>query len=140
MKSRVSFFLALALTLSSYQPVIALMGQPLVGQNPVAPQQAQQPQHQDEPKIRIGTAEVTLDVVVRDKKGRPVKDLTGTDFEVYEDGARQSIESFRLVQRESEIKGNRAPNREKEIPGVSAPPLAAARESATPGVIALVFD
>src|SRR5690349_10483110 len=138
MKTRVSFFLALALTLSSYQPVMALMGQPLAGQNPASSQQPpQQPQHQDEPKIRIGTAEVTLDVVVRDKKGRPVKDLTGTDFEVYEDGALQNIESFRLVQRESEIKGNRGPNREKEISGVSAAPLAAARESATPGVIAL---
>ena len=44
----------------------------------------QQPQSrpQNEQTIRIGTAEVALDIVVRDKKGRPVKDLTEEEFEI----------------------------------------------------------
>jgi VWFA-related protein len=138
MKNRVNFFLAFALTLSSYTP--------LAGQNPAPSPQSQRPQGQDETKIRIGTAEVTLDVVVRDKKGRPVKDLAGTDFEVYEDGVRQNIESFRLALRESEAAGksNPGPNRGKEAPTgaptTATPPGAAKETPVNPGVIALVFD
>jgi VWFA-related protein len=143
MKTRVHFLLALVMTLSSYSSLAgwALADGPGAGQNPAPPQR---PQQQEEPKFRIGTAEVTLDVVVRDKKGRPVKDLTGADFEIYEDGARQNIESFRLVARESEPRGNRSPNREpgreKEATLPQAPALTGPPESATPGVIALVFD
>src|SRR5262245_62959410 len=100
MRSRVNLLLAVTLILPSYQPLTA--------QNPA------HPQRQDEPKIRIGTTEVTLDVVVRDKKGRPVKDLTASEFEVYEDGVRQQVESFRLSLRESGTKadGDRAKERE----------------------------
>ncbi len=129
MKSRVNLLLAFTLILSSYQPLTA--------QNPA------RSQRQDEPKIRIGTAEVTLDVVVRDKKGRPVKDLTAPDFEIYEDGARQQVESFRLSLREPETKAdaNRGADRGKEREAAPAATPAAAREkSANPGVIALVFD
>lgn len=54
---------------------------------------------QDE-RLVVGTNEVMLDAVVRDKKGRVVKDLQPSDFEVYEDGVRQQIQSFRLVSRE----------------------------------------
>src|SRR5277367_523520 len=38
---------------------------------------------------------VTLPITVRDAKGRPVSDLLQQDFEVYENGARQSIRIFR---------------------------------------------
>src|SRR6266498_77316 len=47
--------------------------------------------------VTISTNEVRLDAVVKDKKGRPVKDLTAADFEVYEDGVRQAVQSFRQV-------------------------------------------
>jgi VWFA-related protein len=47
--------------------------------------------------IRIGSEEVLLDIVVRDKKGRPIADLKETDLEVYEDSVRQRITSFRSV-------------------------------------------
>ncbi|HYK91369.1 MAG TPA: VWA domain-containing protein [Acidobacteriota bacterium] len=43
--------------------------------------------------------EVLLDMVVRDKKGRPVLDITQNEVDVFEDGARQSITGFRLVDR-----------------------------------------
>src|SRR5262245_11336826 len=132
MKSRMNFLLAFILILSSFQS--------LQGQNP-APSQ-----RQDEPKIRIGTAEVTLDAVVRDRKGRTVKDLTSSEFEIYEDGVRQQIESFRLALREPETKAN--VNRGKVAPAEPAPagapagtaPTATRDKTANPGVIALVFD
>src|SRR5712664_2736056 len=62
--------------------------------------QSQSKPDQDEDKIVIGTTEVALDIVVRDKNGRPVRDLQASDFAIYEDGVRQGIQSFRLVQRQ----------------------------------------
>ncbi|HJQ32467.1 MAG TPA: VWA domain-containing protein [Pyrinomonadaceae bacterium] len=47
--------------------------------------------------VVVNTDEVLFDVVVRDKRGRVVNDLTASDFEVYEDGVRQELNSFRLV-------------------------------------------
>src|SRR5690242_5402360 len=52
---------------------------------------------QEEDKIVVGTNEVLLDAIVRDKKGRVVKDLQPSDFEIYEDGVRQDIKSFRFA-------------------------------------------
>jgi VWFA-related protein len=70
---------------------------------------------QSEQKLSIGIAEVTVDVVVRDKQGRPVKGLTASDFEVYEEGALQQITSSRMV---------------------AVEPQTAAMKPATPGVTA----
>jgi VWFA-related protein len=47
--------------------------------------------------IRVTTTEVALDLVVRNKKGRQVKNLKPADIEIYEDGVRQQLLSFRLV-------------------------------------------
>jgi hypothetical protein len=40
---------------------------------------------------------VLVDVVVWDKRGQPVRDLTLSDFEVLEDGVPQKIDSFTPV-------------------------------------------
>src|SRR5918911_358918 len=58
------------------------------------------PEQQGNQKVVVNAAEVPFDVVVRDKKGRAVTDLSASDFEVYEDGVPQQINSFRLVARE----------------------------------------
>jgi VWFA-related protein len=126
MKSRVNLLLAFALILPSYWPMTA--------QNPAPAQR------QDEPRIRIGTAEVTLDVVVRDKKGRPVKDLTASEFEIYEDGVRQQSESFRLAVREPGTKSNVDRGKEAVAPAVATGTAASRDKTTDPGVIALVFD
>src|SRR5258708_22961630 len=55
---------------------------------------------QDIEKVVVGTNEVVLDAVVKDKKGRAIKDLSAADFEVSEDGVPQEVRSFRLVTRE----------------------------------------
>jgi VWFA-related protein len=113
----------------------------------VAPAQAQdqsKPARQDE-KVAVGTVEVLLDVVVKDKRGRAVTDLSSADFEVFEDGAKQPVESFRLITR------NSAGESGKSVPAV--PDVASAPANATPAkpastqnpdvgvsVVALVFD
>ncbi len=48
--------------------------------------------------LKIGSKEVLLDVIARDKKGRNVRDLKSEEIEVYEDGVRQSIVSLRLIE------------------------------------------
>jgi len=40
---------------------------------------------------------VLLDVVVRDRGGRLVRDLRADEFEVYEDGKRQSVAAFDII-------------------------------------------
>ncbi len=40
---------------------------------------------------------VIVDVVVRDRQGKPVMDLTNEDFELFEDGVRQEIADFTVI-------------------------------------------
>jgi VWFA-related protein len=54
-----------------------------------------------EPKpatFRADTALVVLDLVVRDKKGQPVRDLRPDEIQVSEDGVKREIAAFRLVE------------------------------------------
>ncbi len=59
--------------------------------------------------IRIGSEEVLLDLVVRDKRGRPVSDLRADEVEVYEDGIRQQLSSFRLIDRNRPVVASEIP-------------------------------
>src|SRR5437762_12233695 len=59
-------------------------------QNPTAPPQGA--------AIRKASEEVLLDVVVRDKKGRPVNNLKPADFQIFDNGEPKKIIAFRLVQ------------------------------------------
>jgi VWFA-related protein len=54
-----------------------------------------------EPKpatFRADTALVVLDLVVRDKKGQPVRDLRPEEIQVSEDGVKRDVAAFRLVE------------------------------------------
>src|SRR4030095_8891069 len=85
--------------------------------NSINSQTASQKPAQDESPVRIRANEVSLDIVVRDKKGSPVRDLTAADFEVYEDDVRQQIGSFRFVLRQpTETNTAVAPTGVKEGP------------------------
>ena len=55
-----------------------------------------QPQPDKPPTFRVQVDLVTNDVMVRDKDGNFVSDLTKDDFEVYEDGVKQDIISMTL--------------------------------------------
>jgi VWFA-related protein len=74
---------------------------PQQGAPPAAPAQgaspsagAQQAQTPAGGSIKAETREVRVDVVVTDKKGNYVQDLTTNDFRLYEDDKQQSINSF----------------------------------------------
>lgn len=101
--------------------------------------QSQSKPDQDEDKIVIGTTEVALDIVVRDKKGRPVKDLQASDFDIYEDGVRQRVQSFHLVERQPATGGAEVkPETKREEP---APRQAPSRDPfAQSSFVAMVFD
>ncbi len=66
----------------------------------VVAQQSQTPPRPENPSIQATAEAVLVDVVVRDKKGRPINDIKPTEIEVFEDGGKQEIGSFRLVQPE----------------------------------------
>jgi VWFA-related protein len=98
-----------------------------------------QTQKQAEKPVSLAATEVALDVIVRDKKGKPVKGLSASDFQVLEDGVPQRIESFRFVTRgEPTANSGRTPTHA----GAEATPRTEvhAAEPSSPGVIALVFD
>jgi VWFA-related protein len=97
-----------------------------------------------EPVIHATVDEVALDLVVRDKKGRLVKNLTPADVEIYEDGVRQQLRSLRLVTG-AEAPPQPAPQSPPEQPsgGASLPPAAPAPASPMPlravNLVCIVF-
>ena len=85
--------------------------------------------------IRVRSNEVQLDIVVKDKKGRPVKDLKAVDFEIFEDGVSQKVESFRFITREAPTVKSESKSTAPDS-ATTAPPI----KRSTPAITALVFD
>jgi len=94
-------------------------------------------QKEQEQKLVIGTSEIMVDVVVRDKKGRPVNGLNQSVFHITEDGVAQQIESFREVMREPPSSIEELARRDAR--GASAVPTRRDPYSGI-SVVALVFD
>ncbi len=107
------------------------------GQSPAPPSTAQTPGAPAPPRFSVATSSVVLDVVVRDRKGGLVVDLGAADFEVREDGTRQSLESFRVMARP--FAPAPAPPPVPSAPGVDSAAAGPGRELPTP-VLAFVFD
>jgi VWFA-related protein len=107
------------------------------------------PRERERPVFSAESAAVLVDVVVRDKKGHLVRDLTASDFEVYEDGDKQVLQSFRVVESERPGDSTGATVAEAEPappggppPGADAIPPAPSEpeKPAAPAVVAFVFD
>jgi VWFA-related protein len=101
---------------------------------------AQQPPARADKTLNEGVTAVLVDVVVRDKRGQPVRDLTASDFEVLEDGVAQKIGSFTPV-----FTGAAAPaGAPPPAPAAATAPAATAVPSPAvnsgPAITALVFD
>lgn len=115
---------------------LALMTAPPIGARPT----------QERPGYQATATAVLVDVVVRDRHGRPVTDLNAADFELREDGVLQELGSFTRVSRGGGI-GVRVGLRE---PGATtliehgrpaaSDDAAAASPTSYPAVTALVFD
>ena len=50
------------------------------------------------PAIKANVDEVLLDIIVRDKKGKPINDVRPDELTILDSGARQKITSFHLVE------------------------------------------
>ena len=100
---------------------------------------AQTPAQDQDDVVRVRSNEVRLDVVVKDKKGRPIRDLKAGDFEVLEDGVAQKVESFRFVSREAAPAGTETKN-DKVAGNTTGTTTSAPSPRSTPTVTALVFD
>ena len=103
---------------------------------------AQQPAR-ELPTFGVGTSAVTLDVVVRDRRGNVVRDLQASEFEVYEDGVRQQIDSFQVFGRPLEpVAPTAAAPAATGAPAPATVTIAPADGAAEtrPQVIAFVFD
>ncbi len=75
------------------QPAPPAEPAPAQGGDPADPEVEQDPQ----PTFRAGINFVSVDTIVTDRQGNPVDDLTPEDFEVFEDGQPQAIETFKLI-------------------------------------------
>jgi VWFA-related protein len=64
---------------------------------PQPPPQDRPVEIDDDEVVRITTNLVQMDVVVTDKRGRQVTDLTADDFEIFEDGRPRKITNFSYV-------------------------------------------
>ena len=62
-----------------------------------APSALPQPQQQQPPTVKTSVNEVLLDLVVRDKKGKPITDLTPEELTITDNGVKQTVLSFRQV-------------------------------------------
>jgi VWFA-related protein len=88
------------------------------------------------------TTAILVDVVVRDKSGRPVTDLSATDFDVAEDGIAQRVDTFTRVSHGGGIGVGvawRSPRNSIAATAAAAPPATAAA-TIDEATTALVFD
>jgi VWFA-related protein len=86
--------------------------------------------------FRVDTEVVLLDVVVRDKKGRTVRDLRSDEVQVYEDDVRQEIDGFRFLDSRAAGEALEAAQ-ETDAETRPAPPLAESRHL---NLVTLLFD
>jgi hypothetical protein len=63
-------------------------------QQPQQPQLQQSQQSQQQFTLKVSTQLVIETVVVKDKDGKPIEDLTAKDFSLTEDGVPQTISVF----------------------------------------------
>ncbi len=95
------------------------------------------------PEFRTGTAVVILDVIARDKKGRPVRDLKAEELQVFENDQRCELRAFRLVESAGTLEPGAA-----GVVAAPVAPLEPAAAGAAPGegkraplnLVTLVFD
>jgi VWFA-related protein len=112
--------LALLLSLSTFLPV--------VGQTTPAGEQ--------DDVVRITTNLVQIDAVVT-KNGKPVRDLKAEDFEIYEDGRKQTITTFAYI---SNLPSVPRPASPPAANSAGAPPAGPIQRDVSRRTVAIVVD
>lgn len=78
----------------------------------------------DDDVVKISTNLIQIDATVTDKKGNIVKDLKPEDFEVYENGKKQSLTNFSFILRGTESQKTETPPTKTEIKNsIPLPPV-----------------
>ena len=95
----------------------AALSLPGGAQEPAQPQPPpQEPEAQEaavqQPTFRTGINFVRVDVIVSDRQGAPLADLTAADFEITEDGKPQTIEQFKFIKVDGQPGPGEQPARE----------------------------
>src|SRR5579863_5227764 len=99
---------------------------------PDAPNGSAQITPQPQGMIKAVSEEVLLDMVARDRHGKPVRDLMPDQVEVFEDGVQQKVTSFRFVEGEAPVLT--APHSGK--PGTQQPEVALGQLN----LVSMVFE
>jgi VWFA-related protein len=90
------------------------------------------------------TTAILVDVVVRDRRGQPVTDLAAEDFELFEDGAPQRVDTFSRVSRGGGIgvgvAWRSATNATTVMTSKPADTPNPSAEDSVEGTVALIFD
>ena len=102
-------------------------------QLPVQSQETPSTKKNDDDIIRVNSNLVNVDVIVKDKKGKVVRDLKAEDFVVTENGLKQSIEYF-----DATLVTGTATETASTSPGATE--LPASPSSLPRNVVALVLD
>ena len=117
----------LGLSFSSGQDVPTTLAEKASGQ------QASEPL-----KIKVSVDEVRLDVVVLDKKGNPITDLTAADFEVFQDDKRQKITSSVYIDSQADVASR--PAAIQSAPNIPLPPATALKREDVRRTMVFVVD
>jgi VWFA-related protein len=126
----------------SLAAAIVAAGGALSAQTPPAKPAEQQPATQQQPTaqqptvIRRAFDIVTTDVIVRDNKGQFIADLKKDDFEVYEDGVKQDVQSF-ILTHGGRVYNVAAPPAPPAMEGIILPPSKPTNDAA--GRIWMIF-
>src|SRR6266404_8729039 len=94
----------------------------------------------DDDVIRVTSNLVSLDVIVKDKKGKAITDLKPEDFAVSENGVPQKIEFFDATLSTSEAAQPTRPNDPTQPPNESTRPKSRTPSGFPRNIIALVLD
>jgi VWFA-related protein len=86
-------------------PGVAALSLLLVSPGPAGA--AQEPPKPPAPVITVDVDEVVVDLIVRDRRGRLVKDLRADEIGIFEDGRPQQLRSLRLIEGPQAVLENR---------------------------------
>src|SRR5713101_5864990 len=94
----------------------------------------------DDDVIKVTSNLVSLDVIVKDKKGKAITDLKPEDFTVFENGVPQKIDFFDATLTTSEAAQPTRPNDPTQPPNDSTRPKSRTPSGFPRNIIALVLD
>jgi VWFA-related protein len=97
-------------------------------------------QEQRDPRFNAATTAITVDVVVRDQRGRPVTDLGRADFQLFEDKVPQEIRDVALVAGASQVEQQNDDKGGVRSGSAASPGNQPFAPGAGPTFVALVFD